>query len=116
MRTPQLPQYTKPARYCPGERGPCYALRVALGAWLVSDRIWGEAIGCFLVGFMFTWLGFMVVLIVWACTQDPPRRCPYCDERIRPEARYCRWCDRPLVRRGHRGAAVPPRGSGAAGC
>lgn len=65
----------------------------AFGELLGGTRDVGSQAG-FLLGFLLSWAG--IILLLCMPDQGKTRTCPHCAERVRVEARVCRWCHQPL--------------------
>jgi hypothetical protein len=62
-----------------------------LASYLGGKRSIGSFAG-FVLGLLLGWLGFVIVLIF--PYQGPTKKCPYCAERVKTEARVCKHCGR----------------------
>lgn len=63
-----------------------------LGKHLGAQRSIGATVG-FVLGLLLGWIGFVIVLIY---PYQGSRKCPYCAELVKPDARVCKHCGHDL--------------------
>jgi len=57
---------------------------------LIADRKGLSGCGAAFLGFILSWIGVAVVLLMPG--KPKKRKCPECAERVMPDARVCRFC------------------------